>query len=97
MLEKILIVCCYFDYHPKTRLMDVKIGFGPSGKIEKVECKICNKVTTEKECKCGKDGFVEISGTKIRKAIVNKTKLPEIYIQKEILEELQKLDNPFIN
>ena len=29
--------------------------------------------------------------------IVNKTKLPEIYIQKEILEELQKLDNPFVN
>ena len=44
MLEKILIVCCHFDYHPKTRLVDVKIGFGPSGKIEKVECKICKKV-----------------------------------------------------
>ena len=27
MLEKLLIVCCYFDYHPKTRLVDVKIGF----------------------------------------------------------------------
>ena len=44
MLEKLLIVCCYFDYHPKTRLVDIKIGFGPSGKIEKVECKICKKV-----------------------------------------------------
>ena len=44
MLDKLLIVCCYFDYHPKTRLVDVKIGFGPSGKIEKVECKICKKV-----------------------------------------------------
>ena len=44
MLEKLLIICCYFDYHPKTRLVDVKIGFGPSGKIEKVECKICKKV-----------------------------------------------------
>ena len=44
MLEKLLIVCCYFDYHPKTRLVDVKFGFGPSGKIEKVECKICKKV-----------------------------------------------------
>jgi hypothetical protein len=44
MLEKILIICCYFDYHPRTRLVDVKIGFGPSGKIEKVECKICKKV-----------------------------------------------------
>ena len=44
MLEKILIICCYFDYHPKTRLVDVKIGFGPSDKIEKVECKICKKI-----------------------------------------------------
>ena len=44
MLEKLLIVCCYFDYHPKTRLVDVKIGFGPSGKIEKVECVICKKI-----------------------------------------------------
>jgi len=44
MLEKLLMVCCYFDYHPKTRLVDVKIGFGPSGKIEKVECEICKKV-----------------------------------------------------
>jgi len=44
MLEKLLIVCCYFDYHPKIRLVDVTIGFGPSGKIEKVECKICKKM-----------------------------------------------------
>ena len=44
MLEKLLIICCYFDYHPKTRLVDVKIGFGSSGKIEKVECKICKKI-----------------------------------------------------
>ena len=44
MLEKLLIICCYFNYHPKTKLIDVKIGFGPSGKIEKVECKICKKV-----------------------------------------------------
>jgi len=44
MLEKLLIICCHFDYHPKTRLVDVKMGFGPSGKIEKVECQICKKV-----------------------------------------------------
>ena len=44
MIKKLLIICCYLDYHPNIRLVDVKIGFGPSGKIEKVECKICNKV-----------------------------------------------------
>ena len=43
VLEKLLIICCYFDYHPKTRLVEVKIGFGPSGKTEKVECEICHK------------------------------------------------------
>ena len=73
------------------------IGIEPIFFSEPYFCKICNKVTTEKECRCGKDGFVEISGTIIRKAIVDKTKLSEIYMQKEILEELQKLDNPFVN
>ena len=44
MLEKLLILFCYFNYHPKTKLVDVKIGFGPSGKTEKVECKVCHKI-----------------------------------------------------
>ena len=44
MLQKLLIICCYFDYHPKTKLVEVKVGFGQSGKIEKVECEICKKV-----------------------------------------------------
>ena len=44
MLEKLLIVFCYFNYHPKTKLVEVKIGFGSSGKTEKVECKVCNKI-----------------------------------------------------
>ena len=43
MLIKLLIVFCYFNYHPKTKLVEVKIGFGPSGKTEKVECKVCHK------------------------------------------------------
>ena len=44
MLEKLLIICCYFNYHPKIKLVDVKIGFGLSDKIETVECQICKKV-----------------------------------------------------
>ena len=44
MLEKLLIIFCYFNFHLKTRLLDVKIGFGPSGKIEKVECVTCKKI-----------------------------------------------------
>ena len=44
MLKKLLIICCYFNYHLKLKLVDVKIGFGPSGKIETVECQICKKI-----------------------------------------------------
>ena len=44
MIKKLLLICCYFDYHLKTRLIDIKIAFGSSGKIEKVECQICQKV-----------------------------------------------------
>ena len=44
MLEKLLLIFCYFNYHPKTKLVEVKIGFGPSGKTEKVECKVCHKI-----------------------------------------------------
>ena len=44
MLDNLLIICCYFDYHPKHKLVDVKFGFGPSGKIETVKCEICKKV-----------------------------------------------------
>ena len=44
MLEKLLIIFCYFNFHPKTKLVEVKIGFGPTGKTEKVECKVCHKI-----------------------------------------------------
>jgi sulfate adenylyltransferase len=60
-------------------------------------CKICDKVTTNKECSCGKNGYVEISGTTIRNAILNKTDLSEMYIRKQILHELQNLENVFID
>jgi hypothetical protein len=44
VFEKLLLIFCYFNYHPKTKLVEVKIGFGPSGKTEKVECKVCHKI-----------------------------------------------------
>ena len=44
MLNKLLKIFCHFNYHPKTRLVEVKIGFGPSDKVETVECQICQKV-----------------------------------------------------
>lgn len=72
------------------------LGIEPIFFSEPYFCKICNKITTDKECKCGENGYVEISGTIIRKAIVDKTELSEIYIREEILKELQRLEEVFI-
>ena len=44
MFEKLLIIFCRFNYHSKIKLVDVKMGFGPSDTIETVECQICKKV-----------------------------------------------------
>ncbi len=72
------------------------IGIQPIFFSEPYFCKICDKVTTDRECQCGEKGYTEISGTIIRNAIIKKTELSEIYIRKEILNELQKLENAFI-
>jgi len=37
-------IFCKLDYHFKTSLIEVTMGFGPSGKIERVQCDICKKV-----------------------------------------------------
>lgn len=73
------------------------IGIQPIFFSEPYFCKICDKITTNKECNCGEKGYVEISGTIIRNAILNKTDISEVYIRKKILNELQKLENAFIN
>ena len=44
MKDSLLLIFCKLGYHLKTHLIDVKIGFGPTGKIEKVKCEICHKV-----------------------------------------------------
>ena len=72
------------------------IGIKPIFFSEPYFCKVCDKITTNKECKCGTKGYVGISGTIIRNAILNKTDLSEIYIRKEILRELQSLEDVFI-
>ena len=35
---------CKIGYHVKTRLVEVTLGFGPSGKVEKIQCEICKKI-----------------------------------------------------
>jgi len=37
-------ILCKLGYHVKTRLIEVTVGFGPSGKVEKVQCEICKTV-----------------------------------------------------
>lgn len=60
-------------------------------------CKKCDTVTTIDYCNHDKLQHVEISGTIIREAIQNKTEISDIYIRKEVLQELQKMQNVFIN
>ena len=37
-------ILCKLGYHAKIRLVEVTLGFGQSGKIEKVQCDICKKI-----------------------------------------------------
>ena len=72
------------------------IGIKPIFFSEPYFCKICDKITTDKKCNCKKESHIKISGTIIRKAIQNKTELSEIYIRKEVLDELQRQKNAFV-
>ena len=37
-------IFCNLGYHIKTQLIEVTLGFGPSGKVGKIQCEICKKV-----------------------------------------------------
>lgn len=60
-------------------------------------CKKCEQITTNKSCPHGKKYYVEISGTFIRKAIMRKSKISNIYIRPEILKKLQTMNDVFVN
>lgn len=60
-------------------------------------CKKCKQITTTKTCPHGKRYYVEISGTKIRKAILYKSKLSDIFIREHVLLTLQNTKNIFVN
>ena len=60
-------------------------------------CKKCDQITTTKTCPHRKKYHLEISGTRIRKAILNKSKIPEIYIRKDVLKKLQNTRDIFVN
>ena len=43
-MKYIYKILCMLGYHAKIDLIEVSVGFGPSGKIEKVQCKNCKKI-----------------------------------------------------
>lgn len=73
------------------------VGITPICFSEPYFCKKCNDITTSEHCSHGKKYYVEVSGTIIRKAIIKKSELSEIYIRKEILKVLQNMNDVFIN
>ena len=60
-------------------------------------CEKYKTITTKEECPYGDKYYVEVSGSKIRKAIKEKTEISEIFIRKEILNALQNMKNAFVN
>ena len=56
-------------------------------------CNFCNKITTDKYCK-REANKVEVSGTKIREALLNNYEIEDIFMRKEIVQLIKK-EEPF--
>jgi sulfate adenylyltransferase len=66
-------------------------------KFENVSyCRSCDELRMEKTCPHKPGHKFHLSGTKIRDMIINKEKLPEEFIRKEISEYLINHPNPFV-
>ena len=52
-------------------------------------CNFCNKITNDKYCK-HKANQVEVSGTKIREALLNNYEIEDIFMRKEIVQLIKK-------
>lgn len=52
-------------------------------------CKSCKKITTDKICK-NIENRIDVSGTKIRKALLNNSEIKDIFMRKEIVELIRK-------
>ena len=58
-------------------------------------CKKCNKITNDKFCN-HEDSRIEVSGTKIRKALLKNLVIKDIFMRNEIVKLIRKEDI-FIN
>ncbi|MCK4781689.1 sulfate adenylyltransferase [Candidatus Parcubacteria bacterium] len=63
------------------------LGITPLKFYEPVYCRHCNNIVTEKTC-IHKNGFIKISGTKIRELISKSSNIKDIYLRKEVLESI---------
>ena len=73
---------------------DIEIEIIPFS--EPFYCSKTKEITTKEECKFGDKYYQEISATKIRKAIIEKSTIPDYYIRKEILNLLQNMHDVFV-
>lgn len=63
-------------------------------------CKICESISTESECRHSGDEIIEISGTLIRKKLMNLENPGRVYLRPEVANKLIELSNKnqlFIN
>lgn len=60
-------------------------------------CKKCEQITTSRTCPHGSKYHVEISGTLIRKALLNNSKISEIHMRKEVLDKLRSIKDVFVS
>ncbi len=72
------------------------LGITPLFIRESFYCKKCGGMVNAKICPHGEEYRVRISGTKLRKMIMNKEKPPESMMRPEVAEVVLSFDNPFV-
>ena len=72
------------------------LGIIPLFVREAFYCKKCGQVVNEKICPHPEEYRVRISGTKLRKMIMERRKPPEYMMRPEVAEVVLSFDNPFI-
>ena len=72
-------LCKKFQKELKIKIVNVRGPF---------YCGKCKKITNDKFCKYT-DSRIEVSGTKIRKALIDNKKIEDIFMRKEIIDLLK--------
>ncbi len=83
-----------YDSQKIFKNLDVGISIIPFS--EPFYCSKSDCITTKDECEFGDKYYVEVSATRIRKAIKEKSVIPEFLIRPDILKILQDMDDVFV-